>query len=535
MTGIQLFDIGGSFREGMERGQKRAALRDFFQPAAGGDRNALARLMQVDPQAAQSAQSMASVGRKDSKERIGQLAGVYAQTQDPAVWRGLRQSLADEGFPNEMPWEIASDEDRAGSVKFATAIAQQYGGVGDSPGIREFNALTGGLSAEDQMRARRIKLGLDPRSVGAARKAVTIKLRNGQEVPGEFDPELGYTVYDASQNAMVPLGRNDIAGIREQGGVGGVVPQSQEGDPFASLLAAAPSLRVTSRNRSHEQNQRAGGVPNSFHLTGQAIDIGTPSPHERATINQWAAQNGYEVIDNYQDGHVHLEPRGSAPRAPTGIQSMVGSQTPGEQSYTQETGKTQAQLDSGDAVTRMEAERARQVELAKQQSQNAADKEKAAPKVRMQLQQARMKHENLRRAIGQAVQGANVWTAGTVGTPLASLPGTAAANLRASLQTIEANLGFNELQAMRAASPTGGALGSTTERELDLLASTITSVKQSQSPKQLTDNLRFLSQQYQKVLRQMEMDYEQDYGGGSQSQASQPAPRDGVKRTRISL
>lgn len=130
MAGIQMFDIGASFREGMERGQKRAALRDFFQPAAGGDRNALMRLAQFDPQSAQTAQTLAKGTQESAYDRIGKLAGVYAQTQDPSVWRELRKGLAEAQFPAEMPWEIATDEDRAGSLKFATSIAQQFGGAG---------------------------------------------------------------------------------------------------------------------------------------------------------------------------------------------------------------------------------------------------------------------------------------------------------------------------------------------------------------------------------------------------------------------
>lgn len=296
MAEIQMFDIGGSFRDGVERGRKRSTLRDFFAPAAGGDRNALARLMQVDPQAAQSAQSMATAGRKDSQERIGQLAGVYAQTQDPAVWRGLRQSLAEAGFPNEMPWEIASDEDRAGSVKFATAIAQQYGG-----GAGDANTVQSRFVGEDGqiyalMRDSTVKpLGIkaDPRT----------QLRD--------QPGIAPGIVDLRTGTVAPL----AGGVQPAPAAPQPPQRPSDGDPFAGLQASIPGLRITSRTRTPEENARAGGVANSFHLTGQAIDIGSPSPQERQQVNQWAAQNGYEVIDNYADGHVHLEPRGRPQQA----------------------------------------------------------------------------------------------------------------------------------------------------------------------------------------------------------------------------
>jgi hypothetical protein len=51
------------------------------------------------------------------------------------------------------------------------------------------------------------------------------------------------------------------------------------------------------------------------------------------------------------------------------------------------------------------------------------------------------------------------------------LPGTPARNLDNVLNQLKAQLAFGELTQMRAASPTGGGLGSITERELDLLGS----------------------------------------------------------------
>ena len=70
--------------------------------------------------------------------------------------------------------------------------------------------------------------------------------------------------------------------------------------------------------------------------------------------------------------------------------------------------------------------------------------------------------------------------------------GTGAADLAGLLSSVEANIGFDALTAMRAASPTGGALGSITERELALLAATKGAITQSQSKEQLEDNLNRL-------------------------------------------
>jgi hypothetical protein len=52
----------------------------------------------------------------------------------------------------------------------------------------------------------------------------------------------------------------------------------------------------------------------------------------------------------------------------------------------------------------------------------------------------------------------------------------------------------------------------------------MTSLKQSQSPEQLRGNLQFLERQYDKVLKQMEADFEADFGRGSQQKANSLRP-----------
>ena len=67
--------------------------------------------------------------------------------------------------------------------------------------------------------------------------------------------------------------------------------------------------------------------------------------------------------------------------------------------------------------------------------------------------------------------------------------GTAASNLAAKIDTMEALFSFEELKAMKEASKTGGALGQIAVRELELLAATIASLKQTQDEDQLRAHL----------------------------------------------
>lgn len=73
-------------------------------------------------------------------------------------------------------------------------------------------------------------------------------------------------------------------------------------------------------------------------------------------------------------------------------------------------------------------------------------------------------------------------SAGVVGNLLQNIPGTDAFALNKALQPIKAALAFDKLSDMRAASPTGGALGQVSERELGLLQDSMVALEQAQNP-----------------------------------------------------
>jgi hypothetical protein len=64
---------------------------------------------------------------------------------------------------------------------------------------------------------------------------------------------------------------------------------------------------VTSTRRSPEHNRRVGGVRNSFHLSGRAIDIARRSGVSHATIAAAYRSAGYHLVESLDEGdHSHF-------------------------------------------------------------------------------------------------------------------------------------------------------------------------------------------------------------------------------------
>jgi hypothetical protein len=77
------------------------------------------------------------------------------------------------------------------------------------------------------------------------------------------------------------------------------------------------------------------------------------------------------------------------------------------------------------------------------------------------------------------------------------VPGTDAKNLNETLNTVKALIGFDALQKMREASPTGGALGNITEKELGYLQSVQGSLDTGQGTEQLVATLKRIQESFE--------------------------------------
>jgi hypothetical protein len=98
-----------------------------------------------------------------------------------------------------------------------------------------------------------------------------------------------------------------------------------------------------------------------------------------------------------------------------------------------------------------------------------------------------------------------------VGAVLSGLPGTPQFTLAQTLKTIQANIGFDELQSMRENSPTGGALGAISDKENELLSLVRGSVVQGLDPQVLKGNLKRIKELYGEVLQERRDAFKRDF------------------------
>lgn len=112
-----------------------------------------------------------------------------------------------------------------------------------------------------------------------------------------------------------------------------------------------------------------------------------------------------------------------------------------------------------------------------------------------------------------------------MGSYLSNIPGTDAKSLKERLASIKANIGFDYLQAMREASPTGGALGNVSDKELQGLQSVFGSLEQSLDDAELTYNLNLLNYTYNNVIHGEGNHNVLDPRKGGSSQSQQPTPQ----------
>ena len=112
---------------------------------------------------------------------------------------------------------------------------------------------------------------------------------------------------------------------------------------------------------------------------------------------------------------------------------------------------------------------------------------------------------------------------GLFGSIMSAVPGTAAHDVKMDIQTVQAAVGFDRLQAMRDASPTGGALGQVSERELAQLNASLGALEQSQSREQFIARMQAVRRHYISTVQAIQAQ-QQAYASGMRANSGATAP-----------
>jgi hypothetical protein len=139
----------------------------------------------------------------------------------------------------------------------------------------------------------------------------------------------------------------------------------------------------------------------------------------------------------------------------------------------------------------------------------AATLEMTLPKLEGALSSFEAKSNNFDRLIDEAAALVGPYTTG-YGSLLERMPASEARALANVVESLQATLGFDALQEMRANSPTGGALGNVTDFENRRLSSTITSLDTGVEGSTFLERLQILRSERADALRRMRQGLDRD-------------------------
>ena len=136
-------------------------------------------------------------------------------------------------------------------------------------------------------------------------------------------------------------------------------------------------------------------------------------------------------------------------------------------------------------------------------SKEARDREEVQAKQAQRQQYAQNVAGTILSTVREARKMVGPLSAGFGGSIMGQVPGSPAVDLKALIDPIKANIGFQRLQEMRDMSPTGGALGQVAVQELNMLQSVVSSLDQNQSPEQLRKSFDKIEKHFNNWLRVM--------------------------------
>jgi hypothetical protein len=506
--------------------------------------------MGLDPSMPFNAQTQDAIAAHLARKRIssansmpGKIAALRSE------WHGFRnvpdsqmaQIVADLESGGGVPPAVAANEAMAQGTQVASAAPvmppqpdQRTNMVDGGPAWPmpladdEFNARSGGLPQQS-------RLGLDMPDMQVGGPAVTTE--RGQQVLGDLLFEQPITfgqpmpMQDAGQGPMPPQQAQQPGQLAQvlaqQGGgdrlemSGGMdVPSSgldmralmeaasdpwlpEAGRPIVQMLLEQemqkrdPSYRMGLEKQQLELDALRNPQPSfSDQLARERLDWDMGNANRTGDINEYeyAKQQGYQ--GSFADFQREMKQAGASN---TNI-SVGGDGAPGlgklstDYGYILDPATNQPVIDTETGLPRSApipgSPAAQEIENAK-----TANEAKDA----MVQRYGNVVVEDIDRAVDQ-IESAPWFTTGLFGQWTAGVGGSPANRVNHLLNTVKSNAGFDRLQAMRDASPTGGALGQVSNIELGLLQAAIGSLEQSNNSEDLVYNLRRVQQIYSDII-----------------------------------
>lgn len=168
-------------------------------------------------------------------------------------------------------------------------------GYGDPAGLREFQAMTEGLSDAEKMEARRVHLGLKGRASSAGMTFGDFTGLDGRPRPMRSNPRTGAReVFFAEQGRWVELGAN---GMPAAAATGSEPAPAAEGEPpleFMSrdgtLIRLDPSTPLEFRRQVYAQETTGMGAPVVQPAAPVGLGVGRSKEEEAAAVAAATAQ-----------------------------------------------------------------------------------------------------------------------------------------------------------------------------------------------------------------------------------------------------
>jgi hypothetical protein len=153
----------------------------------------------------------------------------------------------------------------------------------------------------------------------------------------------------------------------------------------------------------------------------------------------------------------------------------------------------------------------------------AQEQEKLSAKNKRQIVSNLNKSNLVSTNISEALKLVTPKTTGSIGEATRMLPlsgGSDAASLASYVDTIKANIGFEQLNAMRQESPTGGALGNVAVKELDFLQASLGNLNPNLSEEVLKKNLTAVKTHYTNFMKELQKEMDTKFPVGKETPAT---------------